>query len=41
MNALQKSYQGLSLVVEVNSDRILFLLAISGALLTGAHFAGF
>jgi hypothetical protein len=36
MHALQQSYKGLTLVVILNSDRILFLLTMCGALAAGA-----
>ncbi len=35
VHALHKTYRGLSLVVELNADRLLFLLAIVTALLAG------
>lgn len=41
MQVLQRTYRGLSLVVELNSDRILFLMALSLALLTGAALGSF
>ncbi len=39
MQALQRSYRGFSLVVVLNSDRILFLLTLVAALLAGAFLA--
>ncbi len=36
MQTLQQSYKGLSLVVLLNSDRILFVLTMCGALAAGA-----
>ncbi|WP_406644459.1 hypothetical protein QEZ52_11320 [Aliisedimentitalea scapharcae] len=40
MSTLQQSYRGLSLVMELNWDRILFLGAIVVALATGAWLGG-
>jgi hypothetical protein len=40
MHSFQRTYRGFSLMVEVNSDRILFLGAITGALLLGAYLGG-
>lgn len=40
MQVLEKSYRGLGLVIELNVDRIVFLLAIGCALLAGAYLAG-
>lgn len=37
MQTLQHSYRGLSLVMELNRDRILFLLAIASALIAAAY----
>lgn len=37
MQTLQQSYRGLSLVMELNWDRILFLLTIAFALMAGAY----
>lgn len=36
MQAVHHSYRGLGLMVELNADRILFLLVITSALFTGA-----
>ncbi len=36
LHELQKSCRGLSLMVELNADRLLFLLAIIAGLLAGA-----
>jgi len=36
MHTLQHSYRGLSLVMELNWDRILYLLTIAFALMAGA-----
>lgn len=36
MHTLQQSYRGFSLLMELNWDRILFLLTISFALMAGA-----
>lgn len=36
MHSLQKSYRGLSLVMELNWDRLLFLVTIATALTLGA-----
>lgn len=38
MHAIQNSYRGLSLLVNVNWDRLLYIVTISGALLAGAYF---
>jgi len=40
MSTLQQSYRGLSLVMELNWDRILFLGAIASALAAGGWLAG-
>ncbi|MFK7754715.1 MAG: hypothetical protein AB8B51_19490 [Sedimentitalea sp.] len=37
MQTLQHSYRGLSLVMELNWDRILYLSTISVALMAGAY----
>jgi len=37
MHVLQQSYRGLSLMVEINADRILYLLTIAFALMAGAY----
>jgi hypothetical protein len=39
MHTLHKSYRGLSLMVELNSDRLLFLLTIASALAVAAYLA--
>ncbi|MEP3333930.1 hypothetical protein [Sedimentitalea sp.] len=39
MQALHKTYCGLSLMVELNADRLLFLLAIITALLASGYLA--
>lgn len=36
MHTLQQSYKGLSLMWELNLDRVLFLVTIASALLAGA-----
>jgi len=36
MQVLEQSYRGLSLLVRLNVDRVLFLGAISAAILTGS-----
>lgn len=36
MHTLQRSYRGLSLVMELNWDLFLYLFTIAGALLVGA-----
>ncbi|WP_269800939.1 hypothetical protein [Albibacillus kandeliae] len=36
MHTLQESYRGLSLIMSLNWDRLLFLVAIAAALMTGA-----
>lgn len=36
MHTLQRSYRGLSLVMELNWDRLLFLATIAAALTLGA-----
>ncbi len=40
MQTLQHSYRGLSLVIELNIDRILSLLAIVAALFAAGYLAG-
>lgn len=37
MQTLQQSYRGLSLVMELNWDRILYLVTIAFALMAGAY----
>lgn len=37
MQTLQQSYRGLSLVMQLNWDRILYLLTIAFALMAGAY----
>lgn len=37
MQTIQRGYRGLELLVEVNLDRILVLIALSGALLLAAY----
>lgn len=37
MQTLQKGYRGLGLLVELNRDPALVLLALTGALLLGAY----
>ncbi len=37
MQTLQQSYRGLSLMIQLNSDRILYLLTIAFALMAGAY----
>ena len=37
MHTLHHSYRGLSLMFELNLDRLIFLVAIAIALLTGAY----
>lgn len=39
MHALHKTYRGFSLMVELNADRLLFVLAIATALVAGAYLA--
>ncbi|SFU14469.1 hypothetical protein [Sedimentitalea nanhaiensis] len=39
MHTLQRSYRGFSLVLELNSDRILFVVTLAAALLAGAFLA--
>ncbi len=41
MHVLQNSYRGLSLMVEINADRILFLATLAGGLLAGAYLGTF
>ncbi len=41
MQTIQKSYRGLSLLVELNWDRLLFLGTISMALMLAAYLGGF
>lgn len=41
MQVLQRSYRGLSLVIELNFDRILFLTALGFALFAGAGLGSF
>ncbi|WP_425046553.1 hypothetical protein [Primorskyibacter sp. S87] len=41
MQTLQQSYRGLSLVLELNWDRLLSLAAIFGALALGAWLGSF
>ena len=41
MDALQQSYRGLSLVMQLNWDRILYLLTIAFALVAGAWLGSF
>jgi len=38
MQAIQNSYRGLSLLVDVNWDRLLYLATITTALIAGAFF---
>ncbi|WP_456390923.1 hypothetical protein [Profundibacter sp.] len=38
MQAIQNSYRGLSLLVNVNWDRLLYITTIATALLAGAFF---
>lgn len=40
MQTLQQSYRGFSLLVSLNSDRALFVVAIPLALGLGAYLAG-
>ncbi|MDU9003352.1 hypothetical protein [Sedimentitalea todarodis] len=40
MHALHRTYRGLSLMVELNADRLLFLLAIATALVASGYLAG-
>lgn len=40
MQAVHKSFRGLGLMVELNLDRLLFLLAIATALAAGAFLSG-
>jgi hypothetical protein len=40
MQTLQKGYRGLSLLVDLNWDRILYLAALLGALMIGAYIGG-
>ncbi|MFD3189099.1 hypothetical protein ACFMPD_02350 [Sedimentitalea sp. HM32M-2] len=37
MHTLERSYRGFSLMVQINSDRILYLLTIAFALMAGAY----
>lgn len=37
MHTLQNGYRGLSLLVDINWDLILYLATISGALMLGAY----
>ena len=39
MQTLQNGYSGLSLLVNLNLDRLMFLSAIGGALLAGSFLA--
>lgn len=41
MQTLQHSYRGLSLLIELNLDRLLFLGAIAAALVSAAYIGGF
>lgn len=41
MQAIQNSYRGLSLLVDVNWDRILYPATIAAALLVGSYFGSF
>jgi len=36
MQAIQKSYRGISLLVDLNWDRLLYIATIVGALMLGA-----
>ncbi|WP_276308654.1 hypothetical protein [Pseudooceanicola lipolyticus] len=40
MQVLQHSYRGLSLVMTLNWDRLLYLLTIAFALMAGAYLGG-
>ena len=38
MQTIQNSYRGLSLLVDINWDRLLYVATIAAALLLGAYF---
>ncbi|MFC4668478.1 hypothetical protein ACFO5X_07930 [Seohaeicola nanhaiensis] len=40
MQTLQQSYRGFSLLVSLNADRVLFVMAIPFALMLGAYLLG-
>ncbi len=40
MQSLRRTYRGFSLVVELNADRILFVLTLAAALRASAFLAG-
>ncbi|MFD2855631.1 hypothetical protein [Seohaeicola zhoushanensis] len=40
MQTLQQSYRGFSLLVSLNTDRLLFVVAIPLAMMLGAYVAG-
>jgi hypothetical protein len=40
MQTIHKSYRGLSLLMELNGDRLLYLATIALALCTGAYLSG-
>jgi len=41
MDAIQNSYRGLTLLVDINWDRLLYLATIAAALLSGAFIGSF